>query len=132
MFSIAISNVFMSLCPSCVDIDASNIENVQLNCGEFAYLTAGLIYSDPEGRVTASTLLDRLLTWMLSQDNPSLVVNGLRVALSQQCPTQLNPATSDACINSVYDNTSLIIAGFFGGLVVGIVIMVSAYGLIYW
>ena len=108
--------------------------NVQLNCTELAYLRADLIYSDSEGRITASTLLDMFLTWMLSQDNPSIKVNGLRIALSKQCPTQLNVLTSDDCIKTAdaVGSTVLIAAGFFGGLIAGIVVTLITVRLIYW
>ena len=83
-----------------------------------------------------------LSTWMLSQENPSLIVNGQRVSLSKKCPIQMNAATRDACINSIprtdvtsidrsVDSTSPTIGSFFGGVVAGISILVIAYGIIF-
>ena len=66
-----LSELFDGICEMC-DVYPSNIVDVQLNCSVsgLVYLSAGLVYSSPDGRITASRLTTRLQVWLLSQDNP--------------------------------------------------------------
>ena len=118
--------------------------DVQLNCsasGSFAYLTAGLVYSASDGGVTASTLTNMLRIWLVSEDNPSLLVDGTPVALSKQCITQITDVarngcielfTSDAETKNSPNSTPHTVAGFFSGLVAGILLTVLVVALIAW
>ena len=136
----ALSEVFRSLCQSCDDVYPSNIVDVQLNCsasGRLGYLTAGLVYSSSDGRITASTLSSMLTVWLLSEGNPSILVDGTTVGLSKQCPTQLNAITQSGCIQlltSDSESTSLVghMAGLFAaGLATGVLITVFVIALIF-
>lgn len=128
----AISDILGSLCQSCDSVYPSDAE---LNCsasGRLAYFTAGLVYSAPDGGVTASTLVTRLHTWLLSEDAPSLLVDGTRVALRKECPTQLNAITRSDCTelfipdnavtNPPTPSPSLLVGLFAAGLTAGVVI----------
>ena len=92
--------MFGEPCVTC-DVYPSNIVDVQLNCTAIelmVYLTAGLVYSSPDGRITATTLINELQTILFSQDDISLLVNNTLVPLNQQCVPQLSEATQRACI----------------------------------
>ena len=142
---VVLSEVFSSLCQSCDDVYPSNIVDVQLNCsasGRLGYLTAGLVYSSSDGRITASTLSSMLTVWLLSEDNPSILVDGTTVGLSKQCPTQLNAVTQSGCIQLLTsdseapaaESTSLVghMAGLFAaGLANGVLITVFVIALIF-
>jgi hypothetical protein len=156
----AISDILRTLCQSCDGIDPSDIVDVELNCsgsdGRFMYLTAGLVYSTPDSGVTASTLINRLLTWLLSEDTPSILVQGTPVGLNKQCPTQLNAITRNSCLElldsdaltdvsttksdvsttksdvPVATPTTHLVVGFFAGLLAGVVITALIVALIIW
>ena len=71
-----LSVMFGELCETC-DVYPSNITDVALNCSAsgLVYLSAGLVYSSPDGRITANTLTTRLQIWLvLSQ---AILVNGV-------------------------------------------------------
>ena len=94
----AVVDLLRSVCGFCDGVD---IVDVELNCsaaGTTAHLTAGLVYSSPDGSITASTLINRLLDWLLSEDTPSITVDGTPVALSKHCHTQLNDVTRNGCV----------------------------------
>ena len=125
-----LSEVFGGLCETC-DVYPSNIVDVELNCSAsgLVYLSAGLVYSSPDGRITASTLTTRFQTRLLSQDSTSILVNGTSVFLSKQCVAQLNNAKQRTCTQQfasvvTQETETAIIGGFFGGLAVGLVITV--------
>ena len=94
--------MFCGLCATC-DVYPSDIVDVQLNCSPLGlvYLSAGLVYSSPDGRITANTLITGLQIWLLSQDSPSILLNGTSVSLSKQCAPQLNNATQSACVQQL-------------------------------
>lgn len=131
----AVSDILGSLCQSCDGVYPSDIVDVELNCsGRFVYLTAGLVYSTPGGEITASTLINMLLTWLLSEDTPSLLVGDTPVGLNKQCPTQLNAITRNGCIElfnsdafaeitaETTKSSSHFVAGFFAGLAAGVMV----------
>ena len=104
---IAVSELLTSLWLSCDD--CNDIVSVQLICstsGKLGYLTAGLVYSSSDGRITASTIVNRLFAWLVSEDNPSILIDGTAVGLNQQCTTQLNPVTQSGCIQLLLVLTS--------------------------
>ena len=134
------------MCGSCDDID---IVDVELNCsaaGTTAHLTAGLVYSSPDGSLTASTLINRLLDWLLSEDTPSITVAGTPVALSKQCPSQLNDVTRNGCVGlnhsaipastpdseTAATSSTPYMVGFFAGVVAGMLLMATIIALIIW
>ena len=100
------------------------------------YLTADLVYSDPAGTITASTLLDMFSAWMLSQDNPSVLVNGRNLSLITKCPVEMNAITKDVCAAFISDGSAdsitQITGVFFGGLVAGASMIIIAFGIIFW
>ena len=132
--------ILISLCPSCDNLSLDNIADPLLNCStnhNSVYFTASVIYSSPDGQSTASTLTSALLTWLLTQENPTLMVDGTAFALNNQCPTLYDKITEQACVNLPdlslsLDSTVLITIGFFAGLVVGVIIMILALALVAW
>lgn len=104
--------MFDGLCEAC-DVYPSNIVDVQLDCGDSGrvYLSAGLIYSSPDGRVEANTLIARLQVRLLSQDSLSILVHNTLVFLSERCAPQFNDATTSACVqefNTVITTTTAV------------------------
>ena len=106
-----------------------------MNCSAsgLVYLSAGLVYSSPDGRITASTLIHRIQTNLFSQDNPSILVNGTPVPLSKQCIPQLNERTQRACVpllisaftqgKETTECSGVVIGSFFGGFAAGVLII---------
>jgi hypothetical protein len=87
----AISNVLGILCQSCDGIDPSDIVDMELNCsGPGGYLTAGLVYSTPDGGVTASTLISMLLTLLFPRETTPTLIEGTPARLDEKCLTELN------------------------------------------
>ena len=104
---VAVSEILASLCGDCTS--PNDIVSAQLICstsGKLGYLTAGLVYSSSDGRITASTIVNRLFAWLVSEDNPSILIDGTAVGLNQQCTTQLNPVTQNGCIQLLLVLTS--------------------------
>ena len=128
----------MSVCGSCDGID---IVDVELNCSAAGTTaTAGLVYSSPDGSITASTLINRLLDWLLSEDTPSITVAGTPVALSKQCPTQLNDVTRNGCVRltstpdseTAATSSTPYMVGFFAGVVARMLLMATIIALTIW
>ena len=140
---IGLSEMFSGLCETC-DVYPSNIVDVHLNCSALGlvYVSAGLVYSSPDGRITANTLLNGLQLRFLSQNNPSIRVNGTSVSLNKQCAPQLNNATQSACMQQLTSavtqetesmvSTSAVIGSFAGGLAAGVVITMILITIIIW
>ena len=138
----AVVSTLRALCHSCDHLYTSNIVNTLINCstsGEFAYLKAGLVYSSPDGQITATTLISMFFDWLLYEDNPTLMVAGTRVALSQQCLTKRNTDTERACVN-IFNSapaplgsaTTLVPISFFPGFIAGILFTLVAIFLVVW
>ena len=87
------------LCQPCA-VSPTHITDVELNCSAsgLVYVSAVLVYSSADGGVTASTLITMFHTWLLSEDQPSLVVSGVSASLSKQCAPQLNTITRNGCL----------------------------------
>ena len=96
-------------------------------------LSGTVIYSNSEGNVTASTLIDMLQVWLLTTtDDPILMLQHQPFKLISQCPVRLSSATVDACHNltlkpfseaatQVANDSAPIIGGsFIGGVLIGI------------
>ena len=143
-----LSEMFGVLCETC-DVYPSNVVDVELNCSAsgLVYLSAGLVYSSPDGRITASTLTNGLQIWLLSHANPSILVNGVSVSLNKQCAPQLNDATQSACTQLLVSQTTeavdstesslsftliTLIGGSLGGLAAGVVITTLFIASIFW
>ena len=135
----SVSALLETLCQSCDDVYPSNIVDVELNCsGSNMYVRAGLVYSAPDGGITVNTLINMLLTWMLSEDAPSILFQGSAVRLNKQCPTPLNAITRHGCI-AIFTSEALsiettsitvmqvsglpnFVVGFFTGLSAGVLV----------
>ena len=138
--TVALSEVFNMLCQPCA-VSPTHITDVELNCSAsgLVYVSAVLVYSSADGGVTASTLITMLLTWLLSEDQPSLVVSGVSASLSKQCAPQLNTITRNGCLQlftatpstqstesmqstAPNSNISGVLGSFFAGLAGGVLI----------
>ena len=136
----SVSALLETLCQSCDGVYPSNIVDVELNCsGSSIYVKAGLVYSAPDGGITANTLINILLTWMLSEDTPSILFQGSAVRLNKQCPTPLNAITRHGCMEIftsevlTIETTSItvtqasglpnFVVGFFTGLSAGVLVI---------
>ena len=137
---IAISGLLGSLCQSCDNIHACSIVDAELNCTlESAYLTAGIVYSTFDGRLTASTLITRLHAWLLSQDTPSILLGDTAMELNKQCPTQVD-ATTNSCFgldetmaeHMVTNSNPHFLVGFFSGVATGVVVTALVIAIVIW
>ena len=91
------------------------------------YYRCDLVYSDPSGVNTASTILSRTQEWLMD-NNITTIINGTKMELSKLCTLQLDDSSMATCyrvIEHLAETTTAgidvgIIAGVFcGGLVVG-------------
>ena len=92
-----------SLCDDCnVSSDSFN-KSIYTNCPskECTIFSADILYSNANGTVTSNTLIQRLQTWILSQNTPVLIVAGKVLSLHKECPTNVNVATKKACLNVI-------------------------------
>ena len=121
----AVIALLYTQCEDC-KIDVDNLEGTYLNysaSGRSAYFTANLIYSNTEGTITSSTLITRLWSWLLADENPNITISGNSIALSKKCPMPANRFTIEACMNQLHTSekaTTSIIVPVFAGLVAGI------------
>ena len=88
-------------------------------------LLGTVIYSNSEGNITASTLVDMLQVWLLVSTNPVIMLQNQPFKLITQCPVRLTSATVDACRNlkvaTLVTNESAVIGGSFaGGVLTGV------------
>ena len=98
---VAISAILRDLCQGC-DVYPENFEKTNLNCSTselVAYFSTALVYSNSDGTIVASTLINMLLSWLLSEDTSRITVSGSSFSLSNQCPTPLNTITMSTCID---------------------------------
>ena len=103
-----------------------DLEQVSVDCfvtGNIL-LSGTVIYSNSEGNVTASTLIDMLQVWLLTSADPTITLQHQRFKLITQCPARLTSATVDVCRNLSQKpevNVSAAIGGsFIGGVLTGI------------
>ena len=119
-----IRNLFKTVCDCRVDL-----EDVRVDCsmtGNIGMLLSGkVIYSNSEGNITASTLIDILQVWLLTSADPVIMIKHQQLKLIAQCPVELNSETAEACLNlklmipeSI--ESSIIGGSFIGGVVAGI------------
>lgn len=95
-------------------------------------LSGTVVYSNNEGYVTASTLIDMLQVWLLTSTNPVITLQNQSFNLITQCPVRLTSATVNACHNLKSVATSVasmasscsvsaVVGGsFIGGVLTGI------------
>ena len=117
-----------TLCEEC-KITSENFKNSKLNyhTGEGTTLfSTDIIYSNPEGSITSTTLIHRLQTWIRSQSSPNLTVAGKVLPIDKNCPTRVNAATESSCTSKKMASTKMastvspITYGvFFIGLLIG-------------
>ena len=155
---VAVSVILRDLCQGC-DVYPENFEKTNLNCstsGLIAYFSTALVYSNSDGTIVASTLINMLLSWLLSEDTSRITVGGSSFGLSKQCPTPLNTITMSTCINlfnsdppeatspkvfsdnteamsSDESNSNIPVAfgGFSAGMITGIIICIAVITIIW-
>ena len=105
---------------------AVDLEQVNVDClatGNML-LSGAVIYTNSEGNVTASTLIDMLQVWLLTSTDPTITLQHQLFKLITQCPARLTSATVDICRNLSQKpevNVSAAIGGsFIGGVLTGI------------
>ena len=116
-FHEAIMSLFKTICNCAVDL-----EQVKVDClatGNML-LSGTMIYSNSEGNVTASTLIDMLQVWLLTSTDPTITLHLQPFKLISQCSVRLTLATVDICHNLTLKpevNVPAIIGGsFIGGM----------------
>ena len=148
----AVINVINSISVSWSLVD-DNLHNCSLHLTSLAgglYYRCDLVYSDPSGVNTASTILTHTQEWLMD-NNISITVNGDKLKLSKLCSLQLtdssmatcfsviehlaetkcdtqpsiSPVTSPGCsvlseTTSNSTHVSVITGGFIGGLLLGV------------
>ena len=80
---VAVSAILRDLCQGC-DVYPENFEKTILNCstsGLVAYFSTALIYSNSNGTIVASTLINMLLSWLISEDTSRITVGGSSLEL---------------------------------------------------
>ena len=120
-----IRNLFKRVSDCTVDL-----EDVRIGCSMTGsiQLSGTVIYSNSEGNVTASTLIDILQVWLLTSTDPVITLQQQRFKLIAKCPVKLNSATVDVCSNltvvgvaaSEANEPAVIGGSFIGGVVTGI------------
>ena len=154
---VAVSAILRDLCQDC-DVYSENFEKTNLNCstsGLVAYFSTALIYSNSNGTIVASTLINMLLSWLLSEDTSRITVGVSSFSLSKQCPTPLNTITMSTCIdlfksdppentspkvfsdnteavspNKSNSNIPVAFGGFSAGIIIGIIICIAVITII--
>ena len=137
---VAVSVILRDLCQGC-DVYPENFEKTNLNCstsGLVAYFSTALVYSNSNGTIVASTLINMLLSWLLSEDTSRITVGGSLFGLSKQCPTPMNTITMSTCINlfnsdtvgavssdECNSNIPVAFGGFSAGIITGIIICIA-------
>ena len=83
-------------------------------------LSGTVIYSNSEGNITASTLIDMLQVWLLTTTDPTITLQHQPFKLITQCPARLTSATVDVCRNlSQKPEVNVSAAGAIGGSFIG-------------
>ena len=115
-----------------------DLEDVRVDCSmnRNMLLSGTVIYSNRDGNITASTLLDMLQVWLLTSTDPVITLQTQSFKLIAQCPVELNSETAEACLNLKLTipesiETAVIGGSFIGGVVAGILtcIVVLCIGL---
>ena len=142
---VAVSAILRDLCQGC-DIYSENFEKTNLNCstsGHVTYFSTALVYSNSNGTIVASTLINMLLSWLLSEGTSRITVGGTSFSVSKQCPTPLNTITMSTCIDLFNSDTvgavssdecnaniPIAFGGFSAGIIAGIIICIAVITII--
>ena len=142
---LAVSAILRDLCQGC-DVYPENFEKTNLNCstsGLVAYFSTALVYSNSDGTIVASTLINMLLSWLLSEDT-RITVGSSSFGLSKQCLAPMNTVTMSTCIDlfnsdtvgavsSDENNSNIPVAfgGFSAGMITGIIICIAVITVIW-
>ena len=80
-----------------------NLHNCSLHLTSLAgglYYRCDLVYSDPSGVNTASTILTRTQEWLMKNNN-SATVNGDKLELSKLCTLRLDDSSMATCFSVI-------------------------------
>ena len=117
-----IKTLFKNVCDCSVDL-----EHLRADCSKTGtmLLSGTVIYSNSEGNITASTLIDMLQVWLLTSTDPVIMLQQQPFKLITQCPIKLTSATLDVCSNlkvatPVTSESAVIGGSFLGGVLTGI------------
>ena len=97
-------------------------------------LKGTVTYSDEDGNITATTIVDFLQEWILTAEDASIKIGGNVLELSKRCPTRSNRFINNTCDafpmvqESQSSKSSIeynIVGGtFFGGVIIGVLLSV--------
>ena len=145
----AIHVILDNLCQEC-DVYSFIFENMTLDCTvsqRFGFLTSALAYSNTDGTITASTLINMLFSWILtSEAKPSILVRNSTITLNQHCPSMVNSVTMDTCLRIVNSGSAstnavpvapieskiIIAVTYPSGIITGIIMSIVAITLVIW
>ena len=85
-------------------------------------LNGMVIYSDQNGTITATTVVDILQEWILTADGAaSITIDGNALDLSKSCPTRTNRLINSTCEAFLVQVSHLSkrTVGYIGGLFIG-------------
>ena len=123
-----INHLFQRLC-SCSESLSVEITAYECSSSRDSLSLEGiLVYSDEEGRITASTLIDLLTLRTLSARPPTLFVDGVQYTLQvsqNTCPSSLQNVCFESFMetNSPEKNVMGVFSGLFvGGFVAGVIL----------
>ena len=94
----ALTDIMNKLCEECnISLQNFNNSNLSYSASGHTLFSTDIIYSNPKGTITSTTLIHCLQTWILSQSSPNLTIAGKALLIDKQCPTTVNAATKSAC-----------------------------------
>ena len=104
----ALIDIVNNLCGECnISLKNFNNSNLDYSASEgHTLFTTDIMYSNPNGTITSTTLIHHLQTWILSQSSPNLTVAGKALLIDKHCVIIVNVATKSACINKMASNIS--------------------------
>ena len=120
----ALTDIMNQLCEECnISLQNFNNSNLSYSATGHTLFSTDIIYSNPKGTITSTTLIHRLQTWILSQSTPNLTVAGKALLIEKHCPTTVNAATKSACTSK--EMTSIIASATispitYGGFAIGL------------
>ena len=104
----ALMDIMNNLCGECnISLENFNNSNLDYSASEgHTLFSSDIIYSNPKGSITSTTLIHRLQTWILSQSSPNLTVGGKVLLIDKHCVIIVNAATKSVCINKIASTIS--------------------------
>ena len=118
----ALADIMNKFCMECnISIQSFNNSLNYSTSEGYTLFSTDILYSNPKGTITSTTLIHRLQTWILLQSSPNLTVAGKVLPIDKHCPTRVNAAAKAACTSKKMASTvSPITYGvFFIGLLIG-------------